>query len=328
MSAPPIDDRYPASVSEAEATASSTPTGGHAVKGRARRWSSGRDRGLVVFLLPSLAILVAVTAVPFFYLAVTSFTPLDLAKPDSFRFVWFQNYAAALSDTRFLNSVWVQARLSFWTVAWQLLIGLGLALLLNARMRSIELVRGLIIMPMVLPPVVVAIVWKILFTPSISVLYWGMDRLGLPQPPWLADPTLALRALIVSDTWEWFPFVFLVLLAALQMMPQEPLEAARMDGANEWQLFLRVILPLLRPAIAVAGLLRFIESVKSFPHIFVMTGGGPGTATETTNYYAYLQAFSYSYAGYSSAVVVLMGLIVFTASFLVMRFVASGVDVE
>ncbi len=283
---------------------------------------------LLAFLLPSLAVLIALTAIPFVYLAVTSFTPLDLAKADSFKLVWFQNYTAALGDGRFWNSVWVQARLSFWTVALQLLIGLGLALLLNSQLRFVDKARGLLIIPMVLPPVVVAIVWKILFTPNISIVYWALERVGLPQPPWLAHPTLALRALVISDTWEWFPFAFLVLLAALQMVPQEPLEAARIDGAHEGQIFLHIMLPLLRPAIAVAGLLRFIESVKSFPHIFVMTGGGPGTATETTNYYAYVQAFSYSFVGSSSAAVVLMVLIVFATSSLVMRFAAKAVDVE
>ncbi len=283
---------------------------------------------LLAFLLPSLAVLIALTAIPFVYLTVTSFTPLDLAKADSFKLVWFQNYTAALGDARFWNSVWVQARLSFWTVALQLLIGLGLALLLNSQLRFVDRARGLLIIPMVLPPVVVAIVWKILFTPNISIVYWALERVGLPQPPWLAHPALALRALVISDTWEWFPFAFLVLLAALQMVPQEPLEAARIDGAHEGQIFLHIMLPLLRPAIAVAGLLRFIESVKSFPHIFVMTGGGPGTATETTNYYAFVQAFSYSFVGSSSAAVVLMVLIVFATSSLVMRFAAKAVDVE
>jgi multiple sugar transport system permease protein len=283
---------------------------------------------LLAFLLPSLAVLIGLTAIPFGYLTVTSFTSLDLAKADSFRLVWLQNYSSALGDARFWNSVWVQARLSFWTVALQLLIGLGLALLLNSHLRFVERARGLFIIPMVLPPVVVAIVWKILFTPNVSIVYWALGRVGLPQPPWLAHPVLALRALVISDTWEWFPFAFLVLLAALQMMPQEPLEAARIDGAHEGQLFIHIMLPILRPAIVVAGLLRFIESVKSFPHIFVMTGGGPGTATETTNYYAYLQAFSYSFVGSSSAAVVLMVLIVFATSAFVMRFAVWAVDVE
>jgi ABC-type sugar transport system permease subunit len=139
-----------------------------------------------------------------------------------------------------------------------------------------------------LPPIVVAIIWKVLFTPDISVLNWGLGLLGLRQPAWLSDPSLALPAIAIADIWEWFPFTMLMLLAALQMMPDEPLEAARIDGASAWQVFLHIVLPLLRPALVVTALFRLIESVKAFPLIFVMTGGGPGTVTEATNYYAYL----------------------------------------
>src|SRR5437016_5485335 len=172
-------------------------------------------------------------------------------------------------------------------------------------------VRAILIVPMVLPPVVVALIWKILFTPDISILDWSLGLLGLPQPAWLADPKLALWAVIVADVWEWFPFVMLMLLAALQMLPSDPLEAARLDGASRWQVFRYVTVPLLKPAIVVATLFRLIDSVKAFPHIFIMTGGGPGTTTEVTNFYAYLQGFSYTYVGYSSAIIVVMLLATF-----------------
>jgi multiple sugar transport system permease protein len=178
----------------------------------------------------------------------------------------------------------------------------------------------------VMPPVVVALIWKILFTPDISILDWTLGLLGLPQPAWLADPRLALWAIIVADVWEWFPFVMLMLLAALQMLPAEPLEAARLDGASRWQVFRHITLPLLKPAIVVATLFRLIDSVKAFPHIFIMTGGGPGTATEVTNFYAYLQGFSYTYIGYSSAVIVVM--LIATLLMSVMLLYATGREVE
>nr|MDA8216275.1 sugar ABC transporter permease [Dehalococcoidales bacterium] len=137
-----------------------------------------------------------------------------------------------------------------------------------------------------------------------------------------------LWAIIITDTWEWFPFVLLILLASLQMLPTEPLEAARIDGCSSWQLYWYVTLPLLRPAILVASLFRFIDSVKAFPHIFIMTGGGPGTTTEATNFYAYLQAYSYSFIGYSSAVVVLMVIGIFAVSLLLIRLVGTEVEIE
>jgi multiple sugar transport system permease protein len=150
----------------------------------------------------------------------------------------------------------------------------------------------------------------------------------LPQPAWLVDPSLAIWALIIADVWQWSPFVFLMLLAALQMLPEEPLEAARIDGASSWQIFRHITLPLLRPVLLLAALFRLIDSIKAFPNIFIMTGGGPGTATEATNYYAYLQGFSYTYIGFSSAITVVMLVATFALSWGVIRAVGRSVDVE
>lgn len=246
------------------------------------------------FLAPALIVLFVVTILPFLFLIATSFTPYDLTKPDSLRYVGSLNYTELVREDRFWNSVWVQARLSLWTVSLQLLIGLVLARLLHSRIRAVEWVRAGFIIPMVLPPVAVALMWRIFFTPDISVLNWLLGLAGLPQPAWLTHPTLALWAIIITDVWEWFPFVLLMLLAAFQMMPDEPLEAASIDGASPWQVFRHIELPLLKPVLVVAGLFRLIDSMKAFPHIFIMTSGGPGVATEATNYYAYLQGFSYT----------------------------------
>jgi multiple sugar transport system permease protein len=291
-------------------------------------WRRARRLTFAAFVAPAVIVLVVVTILPLLYLVATSFTPLDLTNPASLRWAGLTNYRQLADDGRFWNSVRVQAQLSFWTVSLQLLLGVSIALLLNGRMKFLELVRATFVVPMVLPPVVVALIWKILFTPDISILDWTLGLLGLPQPAWLADPTLALWAIIVADVWEWFPFVMLLLLAALQMLPSEPVEAARLDGASRGQVFRYVTLPLLKPAIVVATLFRLIDSVKAFPHIFIMTGGGPGTATEVTNFYAYLQGFSYTYVGYSSAIIVVMLVATFLMSVVVLRAVGREVDVE
>jgi len=280
------------------------------------------------FLAPALLVLFLVTILPFVFLIATSFTPYDLTKPDSLRFVGSLNYTELVREDRFWNSVWVQARLSFWTVSLQLLIGLGLARLLHSRIRAVEWVRAGFIIPMVLPPVAVALMWRIFFTPDISVLNWLLGLAGLPQPAWLTHPTLALWAIIITDVWEWFPFVLLILLAAFQMMPEEPLEAASIDGASPWQVFRHIELPLLKPVLVVAGLFRLIDSMKAFPHIFIMTAGGPGVATEATNYYAYLQGFSYTFIGFSSAITVVMLAATFVLSLAIIRMVGRAADVE
>jgi multiple sugar transport system permease protein len=289
-----------------------------------------RTRFFWILLSPALAVLAVVTIAPFLFLFSTSLTPLNLARPAT----WWDfsaplaNFVELLDDHRFLGSLGVQLRLSVFTVAFQLLLGLAAALLLNSRLRFLEAMRALFIIPMVLPPIVVAIIWKVLFTPDISVLNWALGLLGLPQPAWLAHPRLALPAIIIADIWEWFPFTLLMLLAALQMIPAEPLEAARIDGADAWQVFRHVILPLLRPAIVVTVLFRLIESVKAFPLIFVMTGGGPGTVTEATNYYAFLQGFNYSLIGYSAAISVVVLASVLAISYLIVGTVGARVDVE
>jgi multiple sugar transport system permease protein len=289
-----------------------------------------RTRFFWILLSPALAVLAVVTIVPFLFLFSTSLTPLNLARPTT----WWDfstplaNFVELLDDHRFLNSLGVQLRLSVFTVGFQLLLGLAAALLLNSRLRFLAAMRALFIIPMVLPPIVVAIMWKVLFTPDISVLNWVLGLLGLPQPAWLAHPRLALPAIIIADVWEWFPFTLLMLLAALQMIPAEPLEAARIDGAGAWQVFRHVVLPLLRPAIVVTVLFRLIESVKAFPLIFVMTGGGPGTVTEATNYYAFLQGFNYSLIGYSAAISVVVLASVLAISYLIVGTVGARVDVE
>lgn len=307
------------------------PGPAHAAIAQSRQpwWRVEKGQGTyLAYLAPTVAILFVVTVLPLIYLFVTSFTALDLTKPDSFRFIGLDNYTRAFDQDRFWNSIWVQVQLSFWTVSLQLLIGLGLALLLSRQARFIETVRTFFIIPMVLPPVVVAVIWKILFTPDFSVLNWLLTMVGMPQPPWLADPNLALWALVITDTWEWFPFVMLILLASIQMLPTEPMEAAKIDGCSNWQLFWHVILPLLRPSILIAALFRLIDSMKAFPHIFIMTSGGPGKVTEATNFYAYLQAYSYSFIGFSSGIVVMMVIFVFALSMLLIRMVSTEVDVE
>ncbi len=255
-------------------------------------------------LAPSLAVLALVTLAPALFLVVSSLTPLDLTRPDTVGDFSrpLENYRLMMADGRLANSVWVQAKLSFWTVLLQLLIGFGLALLLNSRTRFLEALRTVFLIPMVLPPIVVAIIWKVIYTPDISPMHWALASLGFEVPSLITDPGWALTAIIIADTWQWFPFTMLMTLAALQMMPQELIDAAKVDGATAWQMTWHVTLPFLKGVLLVAGLFRLIDSIKAFPLIFILTDGGPGSVTEVTNYYSFQQAFNFSLLGYSSAI--------------------------
>lgn len=275
---------------------------------RGTSFAEERQRFYRLLLWPSLLLLGALTLLPTLALVVTSLTPLDLTKPaQSWTFARpLGNYRLLLEDTRLHQSLWTQAKLSFATVSLQLLIGLGLALLLNLRARWLQALRTVFLVPMVLPPVVVAIIWKVLYTPDISPIYQLLAYLGLNPPALIADADWALTAIVIADTWEWFPFTMLMVLAALQMMPPELVDAARVDGATAFQTVRHVTLPYLRGVLVVAGLFRLVDSIKAFPLIYLLTDGGPGTVTEVTNYYSFIQAFNFSYLGYSSAITLVL----------------------
>lgn len=284
-------------------------------------WQGERRRAFLLGLAPSLAVLLLITLVPAAALLVASFTPLSLTDPAAtLRFDDpLVNYRQLLHDGRFLGSVAVQFKLSASSVLLQLLAGLGLALLLNGRSRVLQGARTLLLIPMVLPPIVVALIWKIMYTPDVSPAHRLLEHLGWPVRSLIADPKTALWAISLADTWQWFPFTMLMVLATLQMIPDEPLEAARLEGANRWQLFRHIVLPHLRPVLVVCGLFRLIDSFKAFPLIYVLTNGGPGNVTEVTNFYGFIQAFNFSYWGYASAIATVMLAGVFVLSWLVGR---------
>ncbi|MEJ8858523.1 sugar ABC transporter permease [Variovorax robiniae] len=284
-------------------------------------WEAERKRAFLIGLSPSLLVLLAITLVPAAALLVASLTPLSLTDPaNTFRFDDpFGNYRHLLEDQRFLASIAVQLKLSVVSVALQLGVGLGLALLLNGKSKVLGATRTVFLIPMVLPPIVVALIWKIIYTPDVSPMHRVLDAVGLPVRSLIANPDTALWALTVADTWQWFPFTMLMVLASLQMIPDDPIEAASLDGANRWQLFRYIMFPYIRPVLLVCGLFRLIDSFKAFPLIYVLTNGGPGSVTEVTNYYGFIQAFNFSYWGYASAIAMVILAGVFMLSWLVGR---------
>ena len=295
-----------------------------------RSFALKQQRFFAWCVAPSLAVLAIITLLPSLYLLATSFTQLSLTRPET---LWdfsqpLESYRQLWADSRLHNSVWVQIKLSFWTVLFQLLIGLGLALLLNIKSRLLEALRTVFLIPMVLPPIVVAIIWKVIYTPDISPMHGIFKAIGWNVPALITDPDWALTAIVIADTWEWFPFTMLMVLAALQMIPQELLDAAKVDGASPWQVTRHVTLPFITGILLVAGLFRLIDSIKAFPLIFILTDGGPGSLTEVTNYYSYLQAFNFSFLGFSSAITVMLLAASIALSWLIVRLVGWGARIE
>ncbi len=185
----------------------------------------------------------------------------------------------------------------------EFVLGLTLAVLIDSLTRAKSFFRAGLLIPMLLPPVVAAVAWRLIFNPQFGVLNGSLRELGLNTSGllWTGGNHSALPSVILVDVWEWTPFLFLLLSAGLQAIPQEPLEAARIDGANSWQIFRDVTLPLLKPVIVLALLLRGMDLVRIFDQIFILTQGGPGTATETVSLYIYRTAFRFSNFGYAAA---------------------------
>ncbi|MEJ5152657.1 carbohydrate ABC transporter permease [Comamonas sp. MYb396] len=286
-----------------------------------RNWQRESARAYGLGLAPALVVLAAITLLPLITLVVVSLTPLSLTDPAA-TFHFEQpggNYAQLLQDQRFVDSLWVQAKLSSVSVLLQLLVGLGLALLLHSSSKVVAGLRTFFLIPMVLPPIVVALVWKIIYTPDISPMHALLEQWGWPLRSLIANPDTALWAIVAADVWQWFPFTMLMVLAQLQMVPRDPVDAARIDGANRWQVFVYIVLPYLQRTLVVCALFRLIDSFKAFPLLYVLTNGGPGTVTEVTNFYGFIQAFNFSYWGYGSAIAVVMLAIIFVLSALVSR---------
>ena len=253
-------------------------------------------------LAPSLVVLLVVSTIPLVVLIGMSFYTIELTQAWKNGFAGVSNYVRMLNDGRFLSSLGVTAVYTTATVFLQVAIGLGLALALSGNFPGRNLLRTAILLPMILAPVVVGLSWRtLLLTPRYGLIDFLSEAIGLGSRSWLGDPSWALTSVIVIHTWQWTPFAFLVFTAAIAALPTEPFEAARLDRASPWQTFVHITLPLLRPAIVIVVIFRSMIALRAFAAIFAATGGGPGSATEILNLYAYRTSFTSFSLGYGAA---------------------------
>jgi multiple sugar transport system permease protein len=274
-----------------------------------------------LLLVPSLVMLIAVTVYPLLYSARISGYAFRFGKETNF--IGLGNYSQVLRDEHFWSSLGVTATYAFFAVSVEFLLGLGLALLLANELRFRDFFRTVLIIPMIVTPVVVGVVWRLLYTSEFGVVSFVTRTLFGTNVTILGDPALALPALIVMDIWEWTPFMFLVLLAGLQALPQEPFEAARVDGASALQTFRDLTLPMLKPVILVALLIRTMDAVTIFDQVWVMTGGGPGESTEVVTLLIYRTAFKFSILGTAAAMVFFLMAAILAISLVYVRLLRS-----
>ena len=251
---------------------------------------------------PGMIFLVLVTTLPLISLLVMSCFRIDLTSPLDNGWIGLENYLEMFQDARFWYSIRLTAIYTVITVVLQVVVGLGLAMAFLRGFRGQGLMRVSVLLPMILAPVVVGLAWRtLILTPEYGILDYISISLGFGSKPWLGDPVWALISVIIIHTWQWTPFAFLVFLASLNAMPQEPLEAALLDTRTSWQRFRYIILPMLRPAIVIVLIFRTMVALRAFAAIFSATGGGPGTATEILNLYAYRVSFNSLDLGYGAA---------------------------
>ena len=230
-----------------------------------------------------------------------SFHSWQLPNPSP-RFVGLENYAQLGADQRFLLALLRSILFVGVSVLIQFLLGMGGAVLLDRNLRRLGAMTSVLIVPIMIAPVAVGAIWMPLYDINFGLLNYFLRQLGAGKVEWLATPFNALPSLMVIDLWQWTPFMLLIFLAGLQSLPREPIEAARIGGASEWRIFRSISLPMMRRVIAIALLLRGVDSFgKFFDTAYLLTGGGPGTASETLNLYIYQVGFKFFRMGYASA---------------------------
>ncbi|WP_353186466.1 carbohydrate ABC transporter permease [Bosea sp. (in: a-proteobacteria)] len=269
-----------------------------------------------LFSLPAVLVIAAVIVFPWLFTLYMS--TQDWKIGGGAEFVGLGNFAELAKDARFLESIWHTVYFTVLAVVLPIVFGTAAALVFHREFPLRGLLRTIFVMPMMATPVAVALVWTMMFHPQLGVLNYILSLFGIAPSGWVYDPGTVIPTLVMVEVWHWTPLVMLIVLGGLAGLPREPYESALIDGANDWHMFRHITLPLVWPFVMVAIVIRTIDALKAFDTIFVITQGGPGTASETLNIFLYLQAFQFYKIGYASAVVVIFFVIIIMLSLLLL----------
>lgn len=272
-----------------------------------------------LFLLPAIIVFVLGLIVPLINTLELSFNELSMGSPwDEREFINLENYQRMLSDPGVQTSVGVTLRFAAFVLIAELVIGLALALLLEKPIRGAAIFRTIFILPLMVSPVAVGLIWRYLLDGRIGLVNFYLNQIGIPSQTWLGEPGLAFFSIVITDIWQWTPFIFIILLAGLQALPSEVLEASRIDGANWWQMTFLIKLPMLRSILLVTVLMRLIDVFRALEVIFILTFGGPGRSTQVLSLHIYKTAFTSQALGYASTIAVMLMFIMLIFSMILM----------
>lgn len=275
-------------------------------------WSRRQKREGWLLLAPALIILSIVTVAPLVETVWLSFTDKEITSlPQEVHFIGLENYSWALTDPDFIDSLWRTLYFTVASVGLETLIAVAVALFLDLEFRGRNLLRILIFLPWAVPTIVNAIMWRLIFHPEYGSFNAALMQIGIIDSyrSWLGDPDLAMNMIVLADVWKNYPLIAFVVLAALQTIPGELYDAARVDGATAWQRFRNVTLPGILAPLLVVVVLRTIESFRVFDIIYVMTRGGPADMTKTASFFVYKEYFAYLRAGSGASYAVIIALI-------------------
>lgn len=280
---------------------------------------SEKRKLFLIFFIPSMIVLAATVLYPLVYSLIMSFTDSSLKYKGLGDFVGLDNYIRVFHDTHFMKSSWTTAVFTVLVVSLEFAFGLLVALMLNQVKRGKKLFFTIIIIPMLITPVAVGLIWRLLLHPDLGIVNYLLGLIGMGGHAWLGDAKSAMFTVVLIDIWHQVPFMILLLLAGLVSLPGEPYEAAKIDGAGRLQTFWRVTVPLMKETMVVAVLFRIITAIKTYDLIFVLTKGGPGTSTEVISYHIYKQAYTFLDTGYASAMSYLLLLVILLLSIVFVR---------
>ncbi len=287
--------------------------------------SSFTERNLrILFPLPAVVFIGLLMVFPILYTLYLSFTSWNLTSGMDPAFVGLNSYLRVFSEPRFLHAIGRTFSFTASSVAIEVVLGVAIALILNRAFVGKSLAKLLLLLPLVATPVAVGIVFNLFYDPTIGLLNFALNALGLPQGRWVSSENTVISSLVLVDVWQWTPMITLIVLAGLAGLSEEPVEAARVDGASEWQILRYVTIPMVMPVILTAMILRLIDALKTFDIIFAMTGGGPGYASETLNIMGFKYSFEYFRIGQSSVILIALFLVVLLCSLGIMKLRASS----
>jgi len=279
-----------------------------------------QSKEFFLFSFPAIAILLLIAIYPIVKAVILSLQNVDLRMPWTREFVGFANYIRLLSDHRFLNSLKVSLIYSTATLSLSILIGLALAFFVQEyfKGRLKNIILFLFLLPFVIPRVSVALMWKFMYSPLIGIYNYFLGRVGINPIPFLSSPKLALPSIVAVDTWQWCFFIATLIVASMELIPKEPIEAAKLAGAGRLQVIMYITFPFLKPSLIFIVFIKWVESLRAFDLIYNMTRGGPGIVTETLDLYAYTQGIAIageiSYASGIAIVMLIMTILIITVA--------------